>query len=41
VKRTVGGIGETIEVDDVLWGRRRRHALGKVVKVEGETIKRH
>jgi hypothetical protein len=33
-KCTVGGVGEAVEVDDVLWGRRRRRAPGKVVEVD-------
>jgi hypothetical protein len=42
-KHAVGGIGEVVEVDGVLWGRRRRRALGEAVEgevVEGEAIER-
>jgi hypothetical protein len=46
VKRVVGGvgeahslgIGEAVEVDGVLWGRRRRRAPGEAIEVEGEAI---
>jgi hypothetical protein len=41
MKRTVGGVGEVVEVDDVLQGWRRRRAPGKAIKVEGEAIERH
>jgi hypothetical protein len=41
VKHTVGGVGEAVEVDGVLWGRRQRCALGEVVEVEGEVIEWH
>jgi hypothetical protein len=41
VKLTVGDINEAIEVDGVLWGRRRRRAPGEAVEVEGEAIERH
>jgi hypothetical protein len=33
-----GGIGEAVEVDGVLRGRRWRRAPGEAVKVEGEAI---
>jgi hypothetical protein len=39
-KRAVGGVGEAIEVDGVLWDRRRRRAPGEAIEVEGEAIKR-
>jgi hypothetical protein len=34
-KHTVGGVSEAVEVDGVLWGRRRRCASGEVVEVNG------
>jgi hypothetical protein len=36
----VGGIGEAVEVDGVLRGRRRQHAPGEAIKVKGVVIKR-
>jgi hypothetical protein len=39
-KRTVGGVGEAVEVDGVLRGQRQRCALGEAVKAEGEAIER-
>jgi hypothetical protein len=41
MKRTVGGVGEVVEVDDVLRGWRRRCAPGEAIEVEGEAIERH
>jgi hypothetical protein len=49
VKRVIGGvgevhglgIGEAVEVDGVLRGRRRRRAPGESIKVEGEAIEWH
>jgi hypothetical protein len=29
-----GGVGEAVEVDGVLWGKRRRHALDEAVKID-------
>jgi hypothetical protein len=40
VKCAVGGVGEAVEVDGVLRGRRRRRAPGEAIEVEGEAIKR-
>jgi hypothetical protein len=39
VKRTVRGIGEAVEVDNMLWGWRWRHGPGKAVEVKDEAIK--
>jgi hypothetical protein len=37
-KRMVEGVGEAIEVDGVLRGRRRRRVAGEAVEVEGKAI---